>query len=285
MLIGVAHVLGSIPSPARGVFYLGPLPLHAYGICIALGVVVAVRVAERRWEQRGHARKDVADIAVWLVIAGVLGARLYHVVTDYELYTHDPVKALFIWDGGLGIWGGVAAGAIAVVVLARRRGFDTLALMDALAPGVVLAQAIGRWGNYFNQELFGRPTSLPWAVEIDAAHRPAAYSRFSTFQPTFLYESSWCLAIFGVLVVLERRFKFRKGQTMALYIALYTAGRFVFENMRSDFAHTIGGLRINAWMSLALCLGGIAWFAWLARHGMPYEPVVEREAEHVPASP
>lgn len=264
-------------------FYLGPVPLHAYGLCLALGVVAAVWVAERRWTKRGHDPKDVANIALWVVIAGVIGARLYHVVTDYELYTHDPVKAFFIWDGGLGIWGAVAGGAIAVVVLARRRNYDTLALMDALAPGVVLTQAIGRWGNYFNQELFGRPTSLPWALEIDPAHRPARYSQFSTFQPTFLYESAWCLAIFGALLLVEQRFRLRKGQTLALYIALYTAGRFVFENMRSDFAHTVGGLRVNAWVSLALCAFGALWFAWLSRHGQHYEPVIPHEADSVSA--
>lgn len=243
------------------------MPLHAYGLCIAAGILIAVRISERRWEQRGHARADITDIAIWVVIAGVLGARLYHVATDYELYTHNLLKALFIWDGGLGIWGAVAGGAAAVVVLARRRHLDSLSLMDTLAPGVALAQAIGRWGNYFNQELFGRPTSLPWAIEIDRQHRPAMYKSFSTFQPTFLYESLWCLAIFGALVLLEHRFRFRRGQTIALYVVLYTAGRFVFENMRSDFAHTIAGLRINAWASLVLFALGLAWFVWLGMHG------------------
>ncbi len=264
-------VVASIPSPSHGVFHLGPVPLHAYGLCLAVGVVAAIGIGEHRWAKRGHDRKEIADIAIWVVIAGVVGARLYHVVTDFELYTHDPVRALAIWDGGLGIWGAVAGGAIAVVILGRRRHLDVLALMDALAPGVVLAQAIGRWGNYFNQEIFGRPTSLPWGLEIDLAHRPEAYRQFATFQPTFLYESLWCLAVFGALLVVEKRFTLRQGQVLALYISLYTLGRFVFENMRSDFAHTILGLRINAWLSIGLCGFGTVWFLWLGRHGRPYD--------------
>lgn len=276
-------LLAAIPSPAHGVLHLGPIPLHAYGLCLAAGVIVATVIAERRWARRGHDPKDIGDIAVWVVIAGVLGARLYHVLTDYELYTHHPLKAFYIWDGGLGIWGAVAAGAIAVLVLARRRHLDVLGIMDAIAPGVVLAQAIGRWGNYFNQELFGRPTTLPWALEIDPAHRPARYHQYSTFQPTFLYESLWCLVVYAILLQVERRFRLRKGQTLALYIALYTAGRFVFENMRSDYAHTIGGLRVNAWASLALFAFGVGWFAWLAHHGQQYRPVDASRREPVPA--
>ena len=266
-----ASALASIPSPSRGIFYLGPLPLHAYGLCLALGVIAATWLAERRWRARGHNPKEIADIAIWVVIAGVIGARLYHVVTDYELYRHDQIKALFIWDGGLAIWGAVGGGAIAVVVLAHRRNLDTLALMDAIAPGVVLAQAIGRWGNYFNQELFGRPTSLPWALQIDPSHRPDRYHQFTTFQPTFLYESLWCLAVLGILLWTERHSGLRNGQTFALYVLLYTAGRFVFENMRSDYAHTIFGLRVNAWASLILCVGATIWFIWLRRHGEPYQ--------------
>lgn len=259
-------LLGSIPSPSNG--NLGPF--HMYGLILAVGVLVAVWFAEHRWRVRGYPRDGIYDISFWVVIWGVIGARLYHVITDYQLYTHDPVKALQIWSGGLGIWGAVAGGAIAVVILARKHNYDALQLSDAIAPGVVLAQAIGRWGNYFNQELFGRPTSLPWALKIDLAHRPDQYKAFATFQPTFLYESLWCLLILGVLLWAERLPSHRRGQTFALYIALYTAGRFVFENMRSDPAHTIGGLRINAWVSILLFVIGVAWFLWLARQ--PADP-------------
>jgi prolipoprotein diacylglyceryl transferase len=264
-------LLAFIPSPSRGVFYLGPLPLHLYGLTLAIGVVAATYLAEYRWKRMGHDPKEISQIAVWVVLAGVVGARLYHVITDYQLYTDDPLKALQIWSGGLAIWGAVAGGAIAVVILARKHHYDVLSLSDAIIPGVVLAQAIGRWGNYFNQELFGRPSTLPWAVEIDFVHRPDQYKAFATFQPTFLYESLWCLLIFAVLLWAERLPSHRKGQTVALYIALYTAGRFVFENMRSDPAHNIAGLRINAWVSIALFLCGVAWFVWLARR--PVDPV------------
>jgi prolipoprotein diacylglyceryl transferase len=263
-------LLAFIPSPSQGVFHLGPLPLHLYGLTLAIGVVTATYVAEHRWKRMGHDPKEISQIAVWVVIAGVIGARVYHVITDYQLYTHDPLKALQIWSGGLGIWGAVAGGAIAVVILARKHHLDTLQLCDAIAPGVVLAQAIGRWGNYFNQELFGRPSTLPWALEISKTHRPPQYQNFATFQPTFLYESLWCLLVFGVLLWAEKLPSHRKGQTFALYIALYTAGRFVFENMRSDPAHIIAGLRINAWVSIVLFVIGVAWFVWLARR--PADP-------------
>jgi prolipoprotein diacylglyceryl transferase len=258
-------LLAFIPSPSRGVYYLGPVPLHLYGLTLAVGVVAATYLAEARWKRMGNDPNEISQIAVWVVLAGVVGARLYHVITDYELYTHHPVNAFKIWDGGLGIWGAVAGGAIAVVVLARKHHLDTLRLCDAIAPGVVLAQAIGRWGNYFNQELFGRPTTLPWGLEIDVAHRPDQYKAFATFQPTFLYESLWCLLILGILLWVEKLPSHRKGQTFALYIALYTVGRFVFENMRSDPAHVIAGLRINAWVSIVLFVFGVGWYVWLAR--------------------
>jgi prolipoprotein diacylglyceryl transferase len=163
----------------------------------------------------------------------------------------------------------VLGGAIAAVVITRRRHLDTLAVLDCMAPGVVLAQAIGRWGNYFNQELFGKPSTLPWALRIDLAHRPLGYQLDKTFQPTFLYESLYCLAVFGVLLLVEHRVTLRRGQTMALYVVLYTFGRFWFENMRIDAAHHIGPLRLNAWVSIVCFVLGIAWFLWLGRHEEP----------------
>jgi len=276
----IPDLLAFIPSPARGVFYIGPVPLHLYGLTLAIGVVAATYLAEYRWKKMGNDPKEISQIAVWVVIAGVIGARLYHVITDYQLYTDQPLKALQIWSGGLAIWGAVMGGAIAVVILARKHHYDTLRLCDAIIPGVVLAQAIGRWGNYFNQELFGRPSTLPWAVEIDFVHRPDQYQAFATFQPTFLYESLWCLLILGVLLWAERRRSHRKGQTVALYIVLYTAGRFVFENMRSDPANTIAGLRVNAWVSIVLFLFGIAWFVWLGRRPEDPEARVTDDTDH-----
>ena len=276
----IPDLLAFIPSPARGVFYIGPVPLHLYGLTLAIGVVAATYLAEYRWKKMGNDPKEISQIAVWVVVAGVIGARLYHVITDYQLYTDQPLKALQIWSGGLAIWGAVMGGAIAVVILARKHHYDTLRLCDAIIPGVVLAQAIGRWGNYFNQELFGRPSTLPWAVEIDFVHRPDQYQAFATFQPTFLYESLWCLLILGVLLWAERRRSHRKGQTVALYIVLYTAGRFVFENMRSDPANTIAGLRVNAWVSIVLFLFGIAWFVWLGRRPEDPEARVTDDTDH-----
>ncbi|HZJ28195.1 MAG TPA: prolipoprotein diacylglyceryl transferase [Acidimicrobiia bacterium] len=261
--------LAFIPSPSNGVFNLGPLPLHLYGLTLAVGVVAATYIAEARWKRMGHDPKEISSIAVWIVVAGVIGARVYHVITDYQLYTDDPLKAFEIWNGGLAIWGAVAGGAIAAIILARRHHLDTLALFDAIAPGVVLAQGIGRWGNYFNQELFGRPTTLPWAVKIDVAHRPEQYQAYATFHPTFLYESLWCFLLFAVLLWADRIPSHRRGQTFALYIALYTAGRFVFENMRTDPAHVIAGLRINAWVSIVVFLAACAWFVWLGRRPKP----------------
>ena len=237
-----------------------------YGVLLAIGVLVATFVGERRWRNRGYPKDGIYDIAFWVVVAGVVGARLYHVITDYQLFEDDPLRAFEIWRGGLGIWGAVIGGAIAVVIVCRRRHLPTLAVMDCMAPGIVLAQAIGRWGNWFNQELFGGPTSLPWGLEISPAHRPLGYAQYATFHPTFLYESLWCLLIFGGLLLAERRFALKQGQTFALYVAAYTFGRFWLENMRIDPAHEIGPLRINAWVSLIVFVGAVVWFVWLGRH-------------------
>jgi prolipoprotein diacylglyceryl transferase len=261
------HVLGFIPSPSKGILHIGPIPLHAYGLCLALGVLVAASVAERRWVARGGRPGTIGEIGVVVVVSGVIGARVYHLFTGYDWGAGGIVGTVKIWQGGLSIWGAVAGGALAVVVVSRRKHLPTLRLMDAIAPGVVLAQAIGRWGNYFNQELFGRPTRLPWALEIDKAHRPAQYAAFKTFQPTFLYESLWCLAIFGLLVWSERRFRHRDGQTIALYVALYTFGRFFLELMRSDPATKVFGVRFNAVLSAVLCIGSTVWFIALVRRG------------------
>jgi prolipoprotein diacylglyceryl transferase len=255
-------VLASIPSPDSG--NLGPF--HMYGVLLAVGVVVAVFVAERRWRRRGYGSPGIADVAFWVVVWGVIGARAYHVVTDYQRFDDDPLRAFQIWKGGLSIWGAVIAGAIAVVVITRRRHMPTLVVMDCMAPGIILAQAIGRWGNWFNQELFGKPTTLPWGLEISLEHRPLAYQQDTTFHPTFLYESLYCLAILGLLLLAEKKLPLKQGQTFALYVILYTFGRFWFENLRIDPAHDVGPLRVNAWVSAGLFLFGLWWFWWLGRH-------------------
>jgi len=283
VIAAAAAVLGSIPSPSRGVIDLGPLPLHMYGLLIAVGVLVAAKVAEVRYVKRGGSAKVFGDLVVWIVIAGVIGARLYHVATDYQLYTHNPVGALEIWDGGLSIWGAILGGAIAAYVLSHRRRLRFADLADAAAPGLLFAQAIGRWGNWFNQELFGAPTSLPWAVEISPSHRPDAYLTSTTFQPMFLYESLWCLGLAFALLWVDHRVRLKRGQVFALYAAGYTAARFVFEEMRIDPAHLVGPLRVNAWVALVVFVSAVAAFWWLARHGTPRpyaeEPKAARAAD------
>ena len=255
--------LASLPSPSGGAIELGPLTLRAYGLFIALGVIAAVTLASRRWEARGGDPGDISAIAIWAVPAGLVGARLYHVITDWQLFEDDPADIVKVWEGGLGIWGAIAGGAIVGVLVARKRGMDIPTLLDACAPALPLAQAIGRWGNWFNQELFGRPTDLPWALEIDPEHRPARYAAEETFHPTFLYESLWCLLIAGVLIAAGRRWRDRlaPGNLFVAYVGLYTLGRFFFERLRVDPANEIAGLRINEWVSLVLFVGAWTIFA------------------------
>ncbi|WP_406043418.1 prolipoprotein diacylglyceryl transferase [Micromonospora sp. NBC_00898] len=262
--------LSYLPSPARGVWHLGPLPVRAYALCILAGIVVAVLVTQRRWGARGGRADDVLDVAVWAVPFGVVGGRLYHVVTDPELYFtagQDPVRALYIWDGGLGIWGAVALGAVGAWIGCRRRRISLAAFADALAPGLAVAQAIGRWGNYFNQELFGRPTSLPWALRIDPAHRPPDTPDVALYHPTFLYESLWNLAVAGLLIWADRRYRLTRGRLFALYVAAYTAGRAWVEALRVDHANHILGLRLNTWTSLVVFLGAVTYLMIGGRRG------------------
>jgi prolipoprotein diacylglyceryl transferase len=254
-----AGLLLSIPSPSRGVVHLGPFPLRAYALCILLGIFAAIAFAGRRWEARGGERRTIADIAVWAVPGGLVGARLYHVATDYQLYTDRPLDALRIWDGGLGMWGGGAGGALTAWWVARRWGIDFWGLADAAAPALALAQAIGRWGNWFNQELFGRPTSLPWGLEIDPANRPREYASSTTFHPTFLYESLWNLVVVGVVLAVQKRIPLRKGRLFAVYVAAYTFGRFWIELLRVDPAHKILGLRVNDWTSVVVFVVAMAF--------------------------
>jgi prolipoprotein diacylglyceryl transferase len=258
-----------IPSPKHGIVNIGPLPLHAYGLMLAIGVLVATKVAETRWARTGRDPKEFGAIVVPVVIAGVVGARIYHLFTGYKWSDGGFIGTFEIWKGGLSIWGAVGGGLIAVYLLARRRKLDTLMLVDVIAPGVVLAQAIGRWGNYFNQELFGRPTTLPWGLEIDLAHRPPGFTQYATFHPTFLYESLWCLLVFGTLLLVERRYALKRGQVFALYVAMYTFGRIWFEALRIDDATRIFGVRFNLLLSIVLCVFGTIWFIWLGRRPQP----------------
>ncbi|WP_262705092.1 MULTISPECIES: prolipoprotein diacylglyceryl transferase [Streptomyces] len=247
--------LAYLPSPAQGVVHLGPLPLRAYAFCIILGIFVAVWLTRTRWAARGRDRHEVDDIAIWAVPFGIVGGRLYHVITSPDAYFGeggDPWKALRLWEGGLGIWGAVALGALGAWIGCRRRGISLLDFADAVAPGLALAQAIGRWGNWFNQELYGRPTTLPWGLKIAPANRPGSSPGIATYHPTFLYESLWNIGVALLLLWVGRRFATKQGQTFALYAAAYTVGRFWIEYLRIDEAHTFGGLRLNDWTSIAV---------------------------------
>jgi prolipoprotein diacylglyceryl transferase len=214
---------------------------------------------------------------------GLVGGRLYHVITDYQLYFgdgQDPVAALYIWQGGLGIWGAIGLGALGAYIACRRNKVKFLPLADALAPGIVIAQAIGRWGNWFNQELFGKPTTLPWALEIDPLHRPEGYEQFATFQPTFLYEFLWNLGVAALVIWADRRFKLGYGRAFALYVAGYTLGRGWIEYMRIDTVNHIGGLRLNVWTSIILFVAAVAFFVWSAkRHPGREESVLKEPVE------
>jgi prolipoprotein diacylglyceryl transferase len=263
-------ILASIPSPSRGVFHLGPLPIRAYALCIILGILVAVVVGDRRLQARGGRKGATAEIATWAVPFGLIGARLYHLATNPELYWgsartpghgQGTVAALEIWHGGLGIWGGVLGGALGAYIGCRRYRVDYATFADALAPGLVLAQAVGRWGNYFNQELYGRRTNLPWGLEIDPAHQPAGSTsgHVLTYHPTFLYESLWDVGVALLVIWADRRWRLTGGRAFALYVAAYTAGRFWIESLRIDDAHTFFGLRLNDWVSIVVFAGAVAF--------------------------
>jgi len=287
-------ILASIPSPSTGVLHLGPIPIRAYALCIILGIVVAVVVGDRRLVARGGPPGAMAEIATWAVPAGLIGARLYHVATNPELYwghadSQGTLAAFEIWHGGLGIWGGVLGGAFGAWYAARQRGLPLTLVADALAPGLVLAQAIGRWGNYFNQELFGKPTTLPWALEISPRNCPSQYVSFDgahctqTFHPTFLYESLWDIAVALLVIWIDRRVRLTAGRAFALYVAAYTLGRFWIEDLRIDDAHKFLGLRLNDWTSVVVFAGAIAYL-YLRRNAVDERPVEPAAAEHTLAT-
>jgi prolipoprotein diacylglyceryl transferase len=261
----VSVIALSIPSPSSGVWHLGPVPIRGYALAIILGIVLAIWIGERRWAARGGRPGEVQDIAVWAVPFGLVGGRLYHVATDHQLYfgaNGDPWQILYVWRGGLGVWGSIFLGAVGGIIAAKRRGMRIAPMLDALAPGLLVAQAVGRWGNWFNQELFGKPTDLPWGLEIDPAHRPPGYEDHATFHPTFLYECVWDLLVFGVLIALDRRFKLGHGRMLALYVMGYTLGRGWIEMLRIDSVelNDVHGLRFNVWTSIVLFVVAAVYF-------------------------
>lgn len=274
-------MLSSIPSPSSP--FLPGIGIRYYGLMIALGVLAGVTLARRRWKAAGHNPDEISDVAVWAVPAGLIGARLYHVITDWnDLYSNGRWmwRAFEIWNGGLGIPGGIALGTLVGVLAARRYKIDVKRCADAMVPAIPLAQAIGRFGNYFNQELYGRPSTLPWAIEIDADKRPN-YPNASTFQPTFAYEALWNLGVVGLLIWIDSKKVLRPGKLLPTYVILYFTGRLWVEALRSDHANTLFGLRINTVVSLTMMLVGSIWLMW----GGAMRPILERGSDGFGTSP
>lgn len=270
----MTDLLASLPSPTWSGFDIGPLRIHAYALCILLGIALALWLTNRRWQARGGTEDDLWTLAIWAIPAGIIGGRLYHVFSTPAPYfgpDGDPVAALYIWNGGLGIWGAVALGVLVVLLICRRHGFRFTSFLDAAAPGLILAQAAGRWGNWFNQELFGAPTDLPWGLEIDRdspTWPDPSIPADTLFHPTFLYESLW--NVLGCLVLLwaGRRFSLWRGQVFFLYLSYYTLGRVWIEALRIDDAEHILGLRLNVWTSvLVFAVGALLLTLSRLKHG------------------
>jgi prolipoprotein diacylglyceryl transferase len=264
-------LLASLPSPAENGFNIGPLFFRAYGICYVFAVLGAVVVTSRRWEKLGGDGALVQECALWGFPAGLIGGRIYFVITSWNEVPDAWWGPLAIWRGGLGIWGGIAGGVAAGIWVLHRRGANIPVFMDCVAPGLLVAQAIGRVGNWFNQELFGGPTSLPWGLEIDPEHRPAGYANDATFHPTFLYEIIWNLGLAALLVWLGHHRRIRPPGLFALYVAGYSLGRIWSELLRVDPAHRILGMRLNFWVAIALFVVGVIWFLRVQRRGPDYD--------------
>ncbi len=261
-------VLASIPSPPVSSWSVGPFTIRAYALAIICGIAAAWWILLRRYRAKGGPDVVVGDLLFSMVVFGIVGARIYHVVTDHQLYFgrgKNPLQAFAVWNGGLGIWGAITFGGVGAWLVARRYGLRLMPIGDAIAPALLTAQAIGRIGNYFNQELYGKPTTVPWALEIDARHIVGGYPEATTFHPTFLYELLWCLAGAALLSLLGKRFKLVGGQLFACYVMYYTAGRLWIETLRIDKANLVFGLRLNVWTSIVVFLGGLVAFLVLRR--------------------
>lgn len=258
-------MLASLPSPSFNELHIGPLTLRVYGLMYAVAIFAAIAITRRRWRAQGGDDDLVYEVALWGVPAGIVGARLYFLATSWSEVPSAWWGPFAVWEGGLGVWGGIAAGTLAGLVVLRRRGGEIPVFLDAAAPALLVAQSIGRVGNWFNQELFGGPTSLPWGLEIDAAHRPAEYATAATFHPTFLYEITWNLALAGALVWLGHQRRTRPGGLFALYVTGYSLFRIFEELLRVDPAHHILGLRLNFFVASVLFAGGVLVFARVQR--------------------
>jgi prolipoprotein diacylglyceryl transferase len=253
-------VIAYLPSPSNGSLSIGPLTIHAYGLMYAFAVIAAVIVCRRRWVARGGNPELVDEVALWGFPAGLIGGRLYHVITSWNEVPHTWWGPFAVWKGGLGIWGGIALGVIVGIWRVKRSGADVASFMDAGAPALLVAQSIGRIGNWFNQELFGKPTTLPWGLKIDPQHRPAQYANAEAFQPVFLYEILWNLSLAAFLVWLGHHRRIRPPGLFALYVAGYSAFRIFAELIRVDPAHHVLGLRLNLFVAVTLTAAGLVWF-------------------------
>jgi prolipoprotein diacylglyceryl transferase len=272
-------VFAYIPSPGTGVVHLGPLQLHMYGLTLLVAILACIWLTGRRWVAMGGDWDLVTRVAVWGVAFGVVGARLYHDITSWSEVPDPKWQGIFeVWKGGLGVWGGIFLGTVVGAIVVRRAGVSVPLFLDAAAPGLLLAQGIGRIGNWWNQELYGKPTTLPWGLEIDEAHRPLdpVYNAAATFHPTFLYELIWDVVGVLVLLYVARRFRINPPNLFALYVAWYCFGRFFEELLRIDPAHHVAGLRLNAWVSLVLFVAAVAYFVLHQRQNRP-RPEIRRE--------
>jgi prolipoprotein diacylglyceryl transferase len=290
--------LANIPSPDRGVWELGPIPLRAYALCIIAGIILAIWWGERRWIARGGTAGTIIDVAVFAVPFGLVGGRLYHVATDYHRYFGEgknPLDALRIWDGGLGIWGAIALGAVGAWIGCRVKGVPLPAWADAVAPGIVVAQAIGRVGNYFNQELYGAPTDLPWGLELyRRVNESGAEDNLngvainhipidgSPVHPTFLYELIWNVLVAVLVVWVDRRYRLGHGRAFSVYVMGYTLGRTWIELMRTDDATHVAGVRINVWVSILVFILAAVYFVMAKSRGEREDPASLRGKDAPP---
>jgi prolipoprotein diacylglyceryl transferase len=266
--MAASALIASIPSPDTGTLDIGPFTIHMYGLTLLVAILACVWITGRRWVARGGDWDLIFRCAVWGVAFGIVGARLYHLITSWDEVPDEWWGPFAIWKGGLGVWGGIFLGVLAGYIVARRAGADAWLLADCLAPGLLVAQGIGRFGNWWNQELFGKPTDLPWGLEIDPENRPLQYLERETFHPTFLYEAIWDFAAAAALILIGRRFKIRPPGLFALYVMLYCFGRFWVELLRVDPAHEFAGLRVNAWVAAIGFFVGLVWFVLSQRRGL-----------------
>ncbi len=264
------NLLGAIPSPAQNVLEIGPLTIYFYGILIAVGVIVAIVVSRNRYVRFGGDGEFFEKTAIWAVVIGFLGARAAYVLTHSGNFIDRPYAAFFIWEGGLALYGGLTFGTLTVIYMVHKKHADLFSFGDAVAIGVPLAQAIGRLGNWFNQELFGTPTTLPWGLEIAPQFRPPQFAEFETFHPTFLYELIWnALIVVPVILWLEKKGKLAKGASFGLYLTMYAFIRFWMELLRTDTTFRLFGISRNGWVSLAVFIGGIVWIRWTQKRAEP----------------